>query len=71
MKAEIPLPENATVDAPNQGSSDFVVKPGLLEEDVSMETADTGTSQTVYAKNLNFATSEDQLGHPTTCSQDP
>ena len=37
MKAEIPPPENATVDAPNQGSSDFVVKPGLLEEDVSMD----------------------------------
>jgi multiple RNA-binding domain-containing protein 1 len=64
MKAggkQIPPPEDTTVDAPNQGSSDFVVKPGFLEEDPSMETADTGASQTVYVKNLSFATSEDQL----------
>ena len=64
MKAggkQIPPPEDTTVDSPNQGSSDFVVKPGFLEEDPSMETADTGASQTVYVKNLSFATSEDQL----------
>jgi multiple RNA-binding domain-containing protein 1 len=58
---QIPPSEDNTVDAPNQGSSDFLVKPGLLEEDPSMETANTGLSQTVYVKNLNFATNEDQL----------
>ena len=38
-----------------------VVKPGLVDEDPSTETADTGVSQTIYVKNLNFSTTEDQL----------
>ena len=35
----------------------------LVHEDPSTETADTmaGVSQTIYVKNLNFSTSEDQL----------
>lgn len=64
MKGEgkqIPPTEDTRVDAPDQGSSEIVAKPGFLEDDPSMETADAGASLTVYVKNLNFATSEDQL----------
>ena len=53
--------EAATVDGPSQGTSGIVKQPGLLEEDPTMDAADTGVSQTIYVKNLNFLTSEDQL----------
>jgi multiple RNA-binding domain-containing protein 1 len=53
--------EAATVDGPSQGTSGIVKQPGLLEEDPTMDAADTGVSQTIYVKNLNFSTSEDQL----------
>ncbi|KAL3821682.1 hypothetical protein ACHAXA_003240 [Cyclostephanos tholiformis] len=58
---QIPLTEEVTENVLNQGSSDIVVKPGLLEEDPFTEAADTGVSQTLYVKNLNFATTEEQL----------
>lgn len=51
-------PENTTLDAPDKESKDIVVMSGLPEEE---DTADTGASQTIYVKNLNFSTSEVQL----------
>jgi multiple RNA-binding domain-containing protein 1 len=48
--------ESKTKDS-SGGSSEIVVKKGLVEED----TVDTGVSQTIYVKNLNFSTSEDKL----------
>mmetsp|Transcript_14545 Transcript_14545/g.31614 ORF Transcript_14545/g.31614 Transcript_14545/m.31614 type:complete len:897 (+) Transcript_14545:87-2777(+) len=48
-------------DVQKQESSDTVVKQRLADEDPSTETADTGVSQTIYVKNLNFSTTEDQL----------
>ncbi len=57
---QIPPTDDNSGNALNRGSNDIVVKP-LLEEDPSMEAADIGVSQTVYVKNLNFATSEEQL----------
>jgi len=48
-------------DVPNKESSDSAEKGGSVEEDPSAEAADVGVSQTVYVKNLNFSTSEDQL----------
>ena len=48
--------EAATADCPSEGISG-IVKPILLE----MDAADSGASQTIYVKNLNFSTSEDQL----------
>lgn len=44
-----------------QGSSDTVVKQGLTDDDPSSENSDIGVSQTIYVKNLNFSTSEDEL----------
>ncbi|KAL7541608.1 hypothetical protein ACHAXR_013349 [Thalassiosira sp. AJA248-18] len=53
---------DATKEDRKQDSSDIVVKKqGLADEDPSTETAENGVSQTVYVKNLNFSTSEDQL----------
>eukprot|EP00580_Thalassiosira_gravida_P013877 CAMPEP_0201682814 /NCGR_PEP_ID=MMETSP0494-20130426/51808_1 /ASSEMBLY_ACC=CAM_ASM_000839 /TAXON_ID=420259 /ORGANISM="Thalassiosira gravida, Strain GMp14c1" /LENGTH=907 /DNA_ID=CAMNT_0048166577 /DNA_START=501 /DNA_END=3224 /DNA_ORIENTATION=+ len=62
-KRESPTSEGDATnhDVPKQGSSDTVTKQGLAEEDPSAETADVGVSQTVYIKNLNFSTTEDQL----------
>jgi len=65
VKPETPK-EDATKNGPKQKSNDIVVKdivvkPGLAEEDPSTETAENGSSQTIYVKNLNFTTSEDQL----------
>lgn len=58
--------EDATKDAQKKSKQDsnndgIVVKKGLVEEDPSNEAADTGISQTVYIKNLNFSTTEDKL----------
>ena len=55
---EIPPTKDTTKQLPPP--DDITVK-GLLEEDPSIEAADTGVSQTVYIKNLNFATTEEQL----------
>lgn len=53
-------PSVPTVDCPSEGISG-IVKPVLLEEDPSIDATDSGASQTIYVKNLNFSTSEDQL----------
>eukprot|EP00578_Thalassiosira_sp_NH16_P019003 CAMPEP_0181093202 /NCGR_PEP_ID=MMETSP1071-20121207/9321_1 /TAXON_ID=35127 /ORGANISM="Thalassiosira sp., Strain NH16" /LENGTH=846 /DNA_ID=CAMNT_0023175423 /DNA_START=77 /DNA_END=2616 /DNA_ORIENTATION=+ len=56
-----PTVDHTKKDVPTKESSGIVVKRGIVEEDPSVETAGTGISLTVYVKNLNFSTNEDQL----------
>ncbi|KAL7471201.1 hypothetical protein ACHAXS_011465 [Conticribra weissflogii] len=48
--------------AQEEVKGDFVVKKDLMDvEDPSTEAVETGASQSIYVKNLNFATGEEQL----------
>jgi len=55
-------PEKPNNSAHEEVKGDFVVRKDLIDvEDPSTEAVETGTSHSIYVKNLNFATSEEQL----------
>ena len=60
-KKECPSSET-TGNVQVEDSGAFSVKKGLIDvDDPSAEAAETGVSQSIYVKNLNFSTSEEQL----------